>query len=93
VRQLFQEFEQIVQLGVVVLNDNLERTEQLFGEQVSLLLSSKVLYRHLDGSGLVGTVHLGNRVVLERHASKQQLCAVQLKDLFDVLFELVVVPR
>ena len=71
VRQGLQGFENKIDVLVGILDHKREGTEELLGQQLPLLLGSKVLERHLYGCRLVCSVDVWDAVVLERHSSEQ----------------------
>ena len=65
-----ENFKDVINLGVSVLGHNLEGSEKLSGQQLSLLFSSEVLEGNKDGGGFEGAVTFWNLVVFERVAAK-----------------------
>lgn len=91
-RELLEDFQEEFDVFVSVLDDNLEGTEQLGGEEFSLFLSTEVLNGNFDRCGLIGAIFGWNLMVSERLASKEKLSSVQLEDSIDVCFDLLVIP-
>ena len=88
----FADVENGLQLRVGVLGHDLERSEQLSGQQLELPRRLEVLDGHEDGRGHPRAVAARDGVVLQRGASKQNLGTVQLEHGIQVSLDLLVVP-
>lgn len=91
-RDTVKDVKHSLNIVVAVLNHDLEWSEKFSGQEFSLLLSTEVLKRHLDGSRLVGSVHGRNGMILERHSSEQKLSSVKFEDSIDMGLNSLVVP-
>ena len=92
VRNALADVKNGLDLTVAVLRNNLERSEQLSCQKLSLLLTTEVLQRDINCSWLPCAIFLWDRVVLQRSASEKDLSAVELKNGIDVGLDGFVVP-
>ena len=91
-RNAFADIEHGVDLGIPILRHDLERSEQLGRQELSLPLAAEVLEGHEDGRGLPSAVTRWNGVALERSTSKENLSAIQLKNSINVRLDCFVGP-
>ena len=77
-RDALTDVEHLVNLSVAVLSHNLEWSEQLSRQQLSLLVRSEMLQGHEDSRGLPGSIALGDRVILERSTSEDNFSTFEL---------------
>ena len=66
----FTDVQNLVDLRVRVLRHNLEWSEELSRQQLSLLDSAEVLKRNIDGGWLPGTVAVRDLMTLQRCTTK-----------------------
>ena len=78
VRNALTDVKNGLDLTVAILRNNLERSEQLSCQKLSLLLTTEVLQRDINCSWLPCAIFLWDRVVLQRSASEKDLSAVEL---------------
>ena len=75
-RDAFTDIEDSLDLSVAILSHDLERSEELSREQLSLPLTAEVLERYEDASGLPRAIFSRDLMVLQGCASENYLSAI-----------------
>jgi hypothetical protein len=92
VRQLVQDVEHLINLGVLVLDDDLEWSEKFGEKKLSLTTTSQVSEWYLNGGRRVRSILRGNAMALVRISTEKNLSSLELTNCFDVLSDSFIVP-
>ena len=89
---LVEDSHNLGELSSGVLNHNLEWSEELPCEQLSLFQSSEMLNWHFDCSWLIRSVLGGDRMASQRNATEKEFSSFKGKHFIDMGFNLIIVP-